>query len=100
MADWPLGLQGQLTKDNFGPSMPSYAPTYPAFGKDPWKWLDSDIVIFDYLTNAEAAAKWLPAEFNLLAIPMAPGQSAVKMLWANYRGGTLPPYKEVIQQVP
>jgi acetoacetate decarboxylase len=100
MVDSPLGLQGQLTKGNFGPSMPSYAPTYPAFGKDPWKWLDIDVVIIDYLTNAEAAAQWLPAQCNLLAIPMAPGQSAVKMLWANYRGGTLPPYKEVIQQIP
>jgi acetoacetate decarboxylase len=100
MADLPLGLQGQLTKSNFGPFIPSYAPTYPAFDKEPWKWLDIDVVLIDYLTNAEAAAQWLPAECNLLAIPLAPGQSAMKMLWANYRGGTLPPYKEVIQQIP
>ena len=27
----PVGLQGKLTKENFGPSIPSYAPTLPQF---------------------------------------------------------------------
>jgi acetoacetate decarboxylase len=96
----PVGLQGKLTKETFGPSMPSYAPLYPSFGRDGWWWTDIDVVLIDYLTDAKAAAEWLPAECNLIGIPMAPGQSAVKMLFANYRGGTLAPYREVIQNIP
>jgi acetoacetate decarboxylase len=96
----PVGLQGKLTKENFGPSIPSYAPLYPKFGPEGWWWTDIDAVLIDYMTNAEAAAEFLPAHCNLVGIPMAPGQSAVKMLFANYRGGTLPPYLEVIQNIP
>jgi acetoacetate decarboxylase len=96
----PVGLKGKLTKENFGPSMPSYAPTYPAFGPEGWKWIDIDAVLIDYMTDAAAAAEMLPAQCNLLAIPMAPGQSAMKMLFANYRAGTLPPYLECIQTIP
>jgi acetoacetate decarboxylase len=96
----PTGLKGKLTKKNFGPSMPSYAPTYPALDPEGWDWLDIDLVMVDYLTNAEAAAEWLPAQCDLVQIPTAPGQSAVKVIFANYRGGTLPPYKEVVQNIP
>ena len=70
--------------------MPSYAPTYPAFGPEGWDWLDIDMVLIDYMTDAEAAAEWLPAQCELISIPMAPGQTAVKMVFANYRAGTLP----------
>jgi acetoacetate decarboxylase len=94
------GLRGKLTKENFGPSMPSYAPTYPTMGPEGWDWLDIDMVLIDYMTNAEAAAEWLPAQCELISIPMAPGQTAVKMIFANYRAGTLPPYKEAIHTIP
>jgi acetoacetate decarboxylase len=96
----PVGLQGRLTKGKFGPSMPSYAPLYPSFGPAGWWWTDIDAVLIDYMTDAEAAAEFLPAECNLISIPLAPTQSAVKMLFAKYRGGTLPPYLEVIQNIP
>jgi len=56
------GLRGKLTKENFGPSMPSYAPTYPAFGPEGWDWLDIDAILIDYMTDAESAAEWLPAQ--------------------------------------
>jgi acetoacetate decarboxylase len=98
--DIPVGLKGKLTKENFGPSMPSYGPTYPLFGPEGWKWIDIDAVLIDYMTDATAAAEMLPAQCNLLAIPMAPGQSAIKMLFANYRAGTLPPYLECIHTIP
>lgn len=94
------GLQGELTKESFGPSMPSYAPLYPSFGSEGWWWTDIDVVLIDYMTDAKAAAAFLPSHCNLISIPMAPTQSAVKMLFANYRGGTLPPYLEVIQNIP
>jgi acetoacetate decarboxylase len=101
MAQLPAGLQGRVTKDNFGSSMPSYGPLYPTFVPGTgWQWLDIDVVMIDYTTDAEAAAEWLPAEASLIDISVAPGQSAIKMIWANYRGGTLPPYKEVIQTIP
>ena len=99
----PLGLKGQASKESFGNggSIPRYAPTYPMFGpKDVWKWLDSDIVLIDYTTDAAAAAEVLPAECNLVGIPIAPGQAAIKLVFAKYRGGTLPPYYEVIQSIP
>jgi acetoacetate decarboxylase len=105
-ADTPgvaLGLKGKVTKNSFGDAscVPLYAPTYPMFGaKDVWKWLDCDIILIDYTTDAAAAAEFLPAECNLVDIPIAPGQSAMKLVWANYRGGTLPPYYEVIQSIP
>ena len=41
------GLRGKLTKENFGASMPSYAPTYPEFGPEGWDWLDIDVVLID-----------------------------------------------------
>jgi acetoacetate decarboxylase len=94
------GLRGKLTKENFGPSMPSYAPTYPTMGPEGWDWLDIDMVLIDYMTDADAAAEWLPAQCELISIPMAPTQTAVKMIFANYRAGTLPPYKEAIQTIP
>jgi hypothetical protein len=76
--------------------MPSYAPTYPEFGPEGWDWLDLEMVMIDYMTNAEAAAEWLPAQCELISIPLAPSQTAVKIIFANYRAGTLPPYKEAI----
>jgi hypothetical protein len=103
MSDIPLGLKGKATKNSFGDAgcVPLYAPTYPMFGpKDVWKWTDTDIVLIDYTTDAAAAAEFLPADCNLVGIPIAPGKSAVKIVWANYRGGTLPPYYEVIQSIP
>jgi acetoacetate decarboxylase len=94
------GLRGKLTKENFGSSMPSYAPTYPSMGPEGWDWVDIDMVLIDYMTNAEAAAEWLPSQCELISIPMAPGQTAVKVIFANYRAGTLPAYKEAIQTIP
>jgi Acetoacetate decarboxylase (ADC) len=55
--------------------------------------------MIDYITDAEAAAV-LPAEASLIAIPNAPGQSAVKFAWAHYRRCTLGPYREVFQAIP
>jgi acetoacetate decarboxylase len=101
MADIPLGLRGKVTKDNYGPSMPSQAPMYPMFGAgDVWKWLDIDVVLIDYTTDEAAAAEVLPTQCNLVAFPTAPGQAAVRMIFANYRGGTLEPYYECIQAIP
>jgi acetoacetate decarboxylase len=94
------GLQGQVTKDNFGASMPALAPLYPGFGQGGWHFDDIDLLMIDYITDAEAAAAVLPAEASLIAIPNAPDQSAVKFAWAHYRRCTLGPYREVFQAIP
>ena len=94
------GLQGQVTKDSFGASMPAIAPLYPGFGQGGWHFDDIDLLMIDYITDAEAAAAVLPAEASLIAIPSAPGQSAVKFVWAHYRRCTLGPYREVFQAIP
>jgi acetoacetate decarboxylase len=100
MAQIAPGLQGQVTKDDFGASMPAIAPLYPGFGQGGWQFDDIDLLMIDYTTDAEAAAAVLPAEASLIAIPSAPGQSAVKFVWAHYRRCTLGPYREVFQAIP
>ena len=85
---------------HFGASMPAIAPLYPGFGQGGWHFDDIDLLMIDYITDAEAAAAVLPAEASLIAIPSAPGQSAVKFVWAHYRRCTLGPYREVFQAIP
>src|SRR3984957_16073163 len=94
------GLPGKMTKERFGASMPTHAPTSPAFGPEGWDWLDIDAILIDYMTDAERAVEWLPAQCELIHIPMAPTQKPVKMVFGDYRAGTLPPYKEAIQTIP
>jgi hypothetical protein len=93
------GLQGQVTKDYFDASMPAIAPLYPGFGQGGWHFDDIDLLMIDNITDAEAAAV-LPAEASLIAIPNAPGQSAVKFAWAHYRRCTRRLYREVFQAIP
>jgi acetoacetate decarboxylase len=100
MAQIASGLQGQVTKDNYGGSM-GIAPLYPGFDEGGgWRFDDIDLLMIDYITDAEAAAAVLPAEASLVAIPSAPGQSAVKFVWAHYRRCTLGPYREAFQTIP
>jgi acetoacetate decarboxylase len=101
MAQIAPGLQGRVTKDNYGASMPAIAPLYPGFVQgDGWRFDDIDVLMIDYTTDAEAAAAMLPAEASLVAIPSAPGQSAVKFIWAHYRRCTLGPYREAFLTIP
>jgi len=93
-----MGRQGQLTKANFGYSVPIDAPLYQPF---PVYYEDSTFLTFPYVTDADAAAKLLPDQFEL-----APGpdgdkgkQAYAKVLFAKYGFSTYGAYNEVAQVI-
>lgn len=93
------GLPG-IRQFDLNAAMPSIAPLYPAYDPaEPWQWKDSTLVIVDYLTKAEAAAAWLPAGATLLVPAGMEGQAVARILFADYGGGTLRPYREVVQSI-
>jgi len=49
-----MGMQGQLTKANFGYSVPIDAPLYTPF---PVLYEDVSMLVFPYVTSADAAAR-------------------------------------------
>ena len=53
-----MGLPGKLTKDKFGFSMPVDSPLY---GRLPVLYKDVSMLIYEYVTSADAAAALLPA---------------------------------------
>ncbi|MFF3024424.1 acetoacetate decarboxylase family protein [Gottfriedia sp. NPDC057948] len=93
--------KGKLTKSSLGASMPSHAPLYPSISADEkWDWTNIDVVIVDYLTDEKVATEILPEQCSLVPIPNALGQAASKLILANYRGGSLEPYYEIVQGIP
>ncbi len=92
-----MGLTGTLSKQNFGFSVPADAPLYYPL---PIVYKDVRMMLFDYLTDAAAAAALLPAPLALPDIPGQPNLAPVKMLFAEYPWTSLGPYNEVAQAVP
>ena len=62
-----MGVQGQLTKATFGYSVPVDAPLYTPF---PVLYEDVTMLVFPYVTSADAAARHLPAQFELSPVPV------------------------------
>jgi len=93
-----MGTQGQLTKANFGYSVPVDAPLYEAF---PVFYEDSTFLTFPYVTTADAAAKLLPEQFELAPGPDGDaGKLAyAKVLFAKYGFSTYGAYNEVAQVI-
>ena len=93
-----MGTQGQLTKANFGYSVPVDAPLYQPF---PVYYEDSTFLTFPYVTSADAAAKLLPAQFELTPGPDGDaGKLAyAKVLFAKYGFSTYGAYNEVAQVI-
>jgi len=89
-----MGLAGQLTKQQFGFSLPVDASLYYPL---PIVYKDVRMMLFDYLTDAAAAAALLPAPLELTDVPGQPNQALVKLLFADYPWTTLGPYREVAQ---
>src|SRR5437868_5741371 len=83
-----MGKQGTLTKDQFGYSLPVDAPLY---GPLPVLYKDVSMMIYEYVTDADAAAALLPAQLELIDPPMA------LFLFAEYKWSTLGPYNETAQ---
>jgi acetoacetate decarboxylase len=92
-----MGQPGTLTKDQFGFSMPVDAPLY---GRLPVLYKGVSMLIYEYVTGADAAAALLPAQLELAAPPTLPPKTALAMLlFAEYSWSTLGPYNEVAQAI-
>jgi acetoacetate decarboxylase len=93
-----MGRQGQLTKSNFGYSVPVDAPLYQPF---PVYYEDSTFLTFPYVTSADAAAKLLPDQFELVPGPDGDGGKLAyaKVLFAKYGFSTYGAYNEVAQVI-
>src|SRR2546428_8184184 len=81
-----MAIQGQLTKSNFGYSMPVDAPLYDPF---PVYYEDASILIFPYVTSAAAAAALLPAQLALAPVldekgNEVPGAALAQVGFAKY----------------
>ncbi|MCS6925661.1 MAG: hypothetical protein NZ578_07150, partial [Candidatus Binatia bacterium] len=63
-----MGLRGRLTKEQFAFTMPVDAPLYQ---KPPFYYKDARLALFEYETDAEAAASILPAPLELTDTPTA-----------------------------
>lgn len=89
-----MGKRGALTKDQFGFSMPVDTPLY---GRLPVLYKDVSMLIYEYVTSADAAAALLPAQLELVDVPDAPGAALAMLLFAEYPWSTIGPYNEVAQ---
>lgn len=91
-----MGKRGALTKNQFGFSMPVDAPLY---GPLPVLYKGVNMLIYEYVTSADAAASLLPAQLELVDVPNAPGEAMAMLLFAEYPWSTIGPYNEVAQAV-
>jgi acetoacetate decarboxylase len=92
-----MATRGTLTKANFGFSMPVDSPLY---GRLPVLYKGVSMLIYEYVTTAEAAAALLPAQLELATAPELPPNLAIAMLlFAEYSWSTLGPYNEVAQAI-
>lgn len=91
-----MGQAGQLTKANFGYSVPVDAPLYEPF---PLHYEDVSILMFPYVTDAAAAVKLLPSQFELAPVPgdTSGTLAGAVMVFAHYGFSTVGAYNEVAQ---
>ena len=88
-------VQGKVSLKNHPFSMGGLYDNAPV-----WNWKDIDIVIVDYLTDANSAAAMLPEQLSTFPIPELPGYAAVKAVWAHYRDSSFGPYNEFMPVIP
>ncbi len=93
-----MAAAGQLVKDGFGYSVPVDAPLYQPF---PLEYEDVDILLFPYVTTAAAAAKLLPAQFDLAPVPgdTTGALAAAQVVFARYGYSNVGAYNEVAQVI-
>jgi len=82
-----MGLQGTLTKETLGFSMPSNGPLYPM---PPYYYKGASMMVFQYITDGPSAARLLPVHAELADPPTA------GLVFATYPESTLGPYSEVV----
>jgi acetoacetate decarboxylase len=83
-----MGTPGKLTKDHLGYCLPVDAPLYQRL---PDYYKNVSMILFDYLTDADAALALLPSQLELTDPPTA------TLVFAEYPWSTLGPYNEVAQ---
>src|SRR5580765_5081873 len=86
-----MGKRGALTKDKLGFSMPVDCPLY---GRLPVLYKGVSMLIYEYVTSADAAAALLPAQLELVDVPNAPNAAIAMLLFAEYPWSTIGPYNE------
>ena len=82
-----MGLHGTLKKEQFGFSMPVHAPLFPS---PPYEYRDATLMIFEYVTDGELAARLVPEPVELSDPPKA------GLVFASYPWSSLGPYDEVV----
>ena len=85
-----MGLQGRLTKDQFGLTMPVVSAAYV---EKPSYWRNADWYTFEYRTDPEAAAAIVPEQLEL-ADP-----ATARLIFAEYEWSTGGPYREILQAI-
>jgi acetoacetate decarboxylase len=93
-----MATAGQLTKDQFGYSVPVDSPLYEPF---PLEYEDVDILLYPYVTTAEAAAKLLPAQLTLAPVPgdTTGTLAGAQVVFARYGFSNVGSYNEVAQVI-
>jgi len=82
-----MALEGRLTKDKFGYTMPVDAPL---FARPPIYYKNAEAIGITYETDPDAALDLLPGGLTL------PGTAMASLLFIRYPWSTLGPYEEAI----
>ena len=82
-----MAKYGQLTKSQFGPSMPV---TAPAVQSPPFYYRNMEMIIVDYQTDEDGALRLLPEGLALVE------PATASLLIAKYHFSTFGPYNEAI----
>jgi acetoacetate decarboxylase len=85
-----MAIKGRLAREHFGPSMPVHAPLFSSL---PIYFRNARLAIFQYETNGEQAAEWLPSSLELTDPPSA------LLALIEYPWTTIGPYNEAIQSL-
>jgi Acetoacetate decarboxylase (ADC)/SnoaL-like domain len=93
-------IKGEIAFKNYPLGSPYNGPLYENTPEGGWKWEDTDVILVDFITDAKAAAAFLPEQMTTYPIPEMPGKSLVKLLFADYRKTSIGPYKELVVQIP
>ncbi|MBN1613737.1 MAG: acetoacetate decarboxylase family protein [Deltaproteobacteria bacterium] len=86
-----MALEGKLTKDKFGYSMPVDAPL---FAKPPIYYKHAESITITYETDPDAAVRLLPEGLLL------PEPATAILVFAKYPFSTFGPYEETILLIP
>ncbi len=85
-----MGLQGKLTKNNIGHTMPVDAPAY---NKKAFHFRRAKMYKFTFETSAEAVRELIPENLNAVE------PATASLLFCEYTWSTMGPYKEAILAV-